>query len=166
MKHIYADLLKVLQKTAPVIVKRTVMMMQQSKLEKVSTMTKIEHDMFADMMISVMIREKVKSDSYAQNLYAAMCNMEWQKTEIFPILKDELWSVSWRSAGGLVAQLQGEGDYLNWYCSGMGGMATWNSAEEEQDYMTTKKYVPESVVTDEIRADLGSLGWHPVEWDQ
>lgn len=164
MKHIYADLLKALQKSAPAIAKRTAMMMQQSKLEKVSTMTKIEHDMFADMMISVMMREKVKNDSYAQNLYAAMCNMEWQKTEIFPILKDELWSVSWRSAGGLVAQLQDKGDYLNWYCSGMGGMAVYRSPEEEEDYMTTKKYVPEGIVTDEIKADLGSLGWHPVPY--
>ena len=59
---------------------------------------------------------------------------------------------------GIVADLRGEGDYLNWYCSGMGG-GLGNGDEDG-----TLGYVPESHVTDEIKADLGSLGWHPVPW--
>lgn len=120
----------------------------------------IKHDLEQDLHNSPMILEKVKQDGYAQNLYAAMCNMQWQKTEVFPILKDELWSVSWRSAGGIVAELRSEGDYMDWYCSGIWG-GDWGVGvgDERPDY------VAESVVTDEIRTDLAVLGWHPVPWD-
>jgi hypothetical protein len=45
-----------------------------------------------------------------------------------------------------------EGDYIEWYCSGMGGLTSY-------DDIHTDGYVPESVVTDEIRADLRKLGW-------
>jgi len=118
----------------------------------------IEHDMADDMSQSHMILEKVKNNRYAQNLYAAMCNMQWQKNEVWPVLKNELWAVTWRSAGGIVAELQGQGDYLSWYCSGMGG-------GDLDDDQLREGYVPESVVTDEIRADLGSLGWRPVPYE-
>lgn len=111
-----------------------------------------EHDLERDLHRSPVIIEKVKDDCYAQNLYAAMCNMRWQRAEMWPVLKDELWSCSWRYSGGIVAELRGEGDYLSWYCSGIG-------AEE------TPGFVSEGRVTDEIRADLNSLGWHPVPWD-
>ena len=106
---------------------------------------------------------KIKSNEvYAQNLYAAFCNMRWQKTEVMPILKNELWSVSWRSAGGIVADLRGQGDYMDWYCSGMGG---FNFVKDDFQELMNKGYVPEACVTDEIRNDLGSLGWHPVPWE-
>jgi len=113
-----------------------------------------------DMSQSHMILEKVKRDSYAQNLYAAMCNMQWQKSEVWPVLTNELWAVTWRSAGGIVADLQGQGDYLSWYCSGMSGGVDLDDEQLRADY------VPESVVTDEIRADLASLGWHPVPYPE
>ena len=113
-----------------------------------------EHNLLHDLMASKLILEKVKNDDYAQNLYSAMCNMQWQKLEAFPILKEELWAVTWRTAGGIVADLRGEGDYLSWYCSGIG-------ADE-----SCTGYVQESVVTDEIREDLRKLGWHPVPYDE
>ena len=119
---------------------------------------RIEHDLEQDLRNSTMILAKVKNDRYAQNLYAAMCNMQWQKTEMWPVLKDELWHCSWRSSGGIVAGLRDEGDYLSWYCSGIGeGLGNG-------DPDGTIGYVPEGIVTDEIKADLGSLGWHPVPW--
>ncbi len=34
------------------------------------------------------------SDAYAQNIYAAMCNMRWQRLDTWPILADEFWSCS------------------------------------------------------------------------
>ena len=133
----------------------------QSTQESVNIEMRIEHDLEADMKNSVMIVAKVKlSNRYAQNLYAAMCNMRWQKTDVWPVLKNELWSCTWRSAGGIVADLQGKGDYLSWYCSGMGGLDY-----DDPDVDATPGFVSESTVTDEIRADLGSLGWHPVPWD-
>jgi len=113
-----------------------------------------------DMSRSRMILEKVKNDSYAQNLYAAMCNIQWQKSEVWPVLTNELWAVTWRSAGGIVADLQGKGDYLSWYCSGIAS-GDWGNTDD-----ITPGYVPESVVTDEIRSDLASLGWHPVPYPE
>ena len=126
---------------------------------------KMQFDLQADIQASATLVAKIKSrDDYAQNLYAALCNMQWQKTEVMPILKDELWSCSWRSAGGIVAELRGEGDYLDWYCSGMGGLADYDYEEGER-VMSLKKYVPESTVTEEIKEDLRQLGWHPVPWN-
>ncbi len=89
--------------------------------------------------------------SYAQNIYAALCNMEWQKREMWPILKEETWGCSWRYAGGLVAQLIEEGGYMDWYCSGI---------RDE-----SAGYAPEGVVTDEIEEDFLKLGWVPVPYE-
>lgn len=124
----------------------------------------IKHDMADDMANSAMIREKVKDDRYAQNLYAAMCNMRWQKSEVWPVLNDDMWSCTWRSSGGIVAELQGKGDYLDWYCSGMGGIGVYDYLEDTSR-MESDGYVTESHITDEIKEDLATLGWHPVPWE-
>ena len=100
-----------------------------------------------DLLTTDWILEKTRtSESYAQNLYAAMCNRDFQKLDVVPILKDQLWSCSWRYAGGIIADMRQEGDYINWYCSGI--RDTYDN-----------NYVGESVVTDEIREDLRKLGW-------
>jgi hypothetical protein len=114
-----------------------------------------------DLRATDWILEKVRGDDvYAQNLYAAMCNMRFQKLDVIPILKDELWSCSWRHAGGIVANMRMQGDYIDWYCSGIGeGLGNG-------DLDGTKGYIPEGVVTDEIKEDLKQLGWVPVEWDK
>ncbi len=116
-----------------------------------------------DLRTTPWILDKVIKDSYAQNLYAALCNMRWQKIDVFPILKDEYWSCSWRSAGGIVANMQGKGDYMDWYCSGIGGGDEPDVYNAGYD-LKRKGYVPESTVTDEIREDLARLGWQPNEW--
>jgi len=93
------------------------------------------------------------SDDYAQNLYAALCNNSFQKQDVWLVLKDAHWSCSWRYAGGIVADLQAKGgDYMDWYCSGIG--------VKDGDYIN---HVGEGNVTDEIAADLALLGWHVVE---
>ena len=87
------------------------------------------------------------SENYAQNLYAALCNNQFQKQDVWLVLKDAYWSCSWRYAGGVVADLQDRGgDYMDWYCSGIG-------PKEDTEF------VGEGNVTDEIRADLAQLGW-------
>ena len=98
------------------------------------------------------------SDTYAQNLYAAMCNMQFIKLDVLPILKNQRWSASWRHAGGIIADMRREGDYIDWYCSGIGNAELGNGLEES-------KYVPEGVVTEEIANDLKTIGWVAVEWD-
>ena len=93
------------------------------------------------------------SDDYAQNLYAALCNNSFQKQDVWLVLKDAYWSCSWRYAGGLVADLQDKGgDYMDWYCSGIGA--------KDGDYIN---HVGEGNVTDEIAADLALLGWRVSE---
>lgn len=127
-----------------------------------------DRDLEQELKSAQWIIEKVQSSSsYAQNLYAALCNMQWQPTDIFPILREESWSCSWRYAGGLVAEICGHGDYMDYYCSGMGGFAPLadETPEETARWIRDKGYVAESVVTDEIRRDLSLLGWHPLPWD-
>ena len=118
-----------------------------------------------DLRSTEWILEKARSDEvYAQNLYAAMCNNEFVKREMWPILKDQRWSCSWRHAGGIVADMRQQGDYIDWYCSGIRNEITEQEFKEltlEQQEMHKKfdAYVPESVVTDEIENDLYKLGW-------
>lgn len=113
-----------------------------------------KNNMEYDLRTTDWILKKVReSDAYAQNLYAAMCNNEFIKNDIWPILTEEKWSCSWRYAGGIIADMQQTGDYIDWYCSGIG------SGLGNGDKNQTKRYVPESVVTDEIRQDLLQLGW-------
>ena len=119
-----------------------------------------QYNMEYDLRSTKWICDKVKaSDSYAQNLYAAMCNMQFVKNEVWPLIKDQRWSASWRSAGGIVANMREQGDYIDWYCSGIGeGLGNG-------DKDGNKGYVPEGTVTDEIQEDLFRLGWIPKEWD-
>lgn len=112
------------------------------------------------------ILEKVRaSKSYAQNLYAAMCNCEFQKLAVVPILKEEHWSCSWRHAGGIIADMRQEGDYIDWYCSGIredvsdADIAKLAPAEQKAYRTIYSKYVPEGHVTPEIKEDLQKLGW-------
>lgn len=122
-----------------------------------------------DLRSTEWILEKVRGDDvYAQNLYAAMCNNEFTKREMWPILKDQRWSCSWRHAGGIIADMQEKGDYIDWYCSGIRNEITeeeLKNLNEDQmsHYKKMQAYVSESVVTDEIKDDLYRLGWLVVE---
>lgn len=116
-----------------------------------------------DLRNTPWICEKAKaSKSYAQNIYAALSNCEWQKIDVMPILKDESWGCTWRYAGGIVADILEEGDYLDWYCSGIGSSGNGNGHNNDPRL----QYVSEGVVTDEIREDFRKLGWRPFNEDQ
>jgi len=96
-----------------------------------------EPNMEADMVSSDWFVEKIRSnENYAQLLYAALCNNAFRKQEVFEILKGSAWSCSWRYAGGIVADILDEGDYLDWYCSG-----------------------GEGHIDEELAEDLNKLGW-------
>jgi hypothetical protein len=91
-----------------------------------------------DLLKSEYIVQKCVNDNYAQNLYAALCNNRFLKN-------NQEWTCSWRYSGGLVADLRNlNEDYMDFYCSGM---------------MDKEGIVGEGTVTDEIREDLGKLGW-------
>ena len=120
-----------------------------------------------DLRTTDWVLDKVRdSRVYAQNLYAAMCNNTFQKQEVWPILKNQRWSCSWRYAGGIVADMRGEGDYVDCYCSGIKGedvteQSEWNMLTQEQQtfHRESQAHVGEGMVTDEIREDLGRLAW-------
>ena len=127
-----------------------------------------KNNMENDLRSTEWILEKTRtSNSYAQNLYAAMCNREFVQNAVWPLLKDQRWSCSWRSAGGIIADMQEKGDYIDWYCSGIRDtykaiddeQFSLMSKEQQEYYITTMKYVGEGTVTDEIKADLLTLGW-------
>jgi len=127
-----------------------------------------QDDLEYDLRSTDWVIEKVKSDKvYAQHLYAAMCNNDFMRNEVWPILTEKKWSCSWRHAGGIIADIRGEGDYLDWYCSGIvdADEDQWGilSEDSKKKLLETKAHVAESVVTDEIRKDLFKLGWIVVE---
>jgi hypothetical protein len=148
--------------------KAYIKMYEQSNIDKLEREENPEwqkNNMEYDMRTSDWMVTKVRaSEGYAQNLYAAMCNREFQKNEVWPLLKDQHWGCSWRYAGGIVADMRGEGDYIDWYCSGIQGMDDDQfqelDAESKERYLYMKNnFVGEGVVTDEIRQDLEKLGW-------
>jgi hypothetical protein len=88
-------------------------------------------DMECDLGASARIRELVRSEVFATLLYGALCNSVWcHKATGTP------WHCSWRRAGGIVAALRSEGDYLDWYCSS-----------------------GEGLVDTQVLMEIGALGW-------
>lgn len=111
-----------------------------------------EHNLEWDLRSTQWICDSAKSTkTYAQNLYAALCNNDFQKNEVWPRLENKTWGCSWRHAGGILAHMREEGDYIDWYCSGIQG-------EPDNDWVDLG-HVPEGTVTDQIREDLFRLGW-------
>lgn len=65
------------------------------------------------------IMNLVMDETFAQNLYASLCNKMWVKDK-------EEFTASWRYSGGLVAYMRHvrgglNEDYLDFYCSGHEG---------------------------------------------
>jgi len=103
-----------------------------------------ENDLSYDLRKCEWVIEKCKkSEEYTQNLYAALCNNSFLKNE-------NEWSCSWRFSAGLVSNLKEEGDYVDWYCSGI--PADW-------DLSVKGGFVGEGTVTKEVEKDLECLGW-------
>lgn len=122
----------------------------QQKIEREQDPEWQKNNLEYDLRTTEWVIEKVKSsDTYAQNLYAALCNNQFIQLEnSWDILKEKYWHCSWRYAGGIIADIQEKGDYIDWYCSGITGNNT-----------RTSGYVGESFITDEIKNDLKKLGW-------
>ena len=126
------------------------------------------NNMEYDLLTTDWILEKVRADdAYAQNLYAAMCNNGFIRLDVIPILKQEEWGCSWRYAGGIIADMQQKGDYIDWYCSGIRDIGIYPAYKDDEKLTdeqlarmeVTQRYVPEGQITDEIRNDLQRLGW-------
>jgi hypothetical protein len=84
------------------------------------------------------IKQLLTDDELAIELYSSLCNMRWQDIND----PDNIYSCSWRFAGGLVAELRDKGEnYMDFYCSGNEGF-----------------------VSDSIAKMLKDLGWQPLPW--
>jgi hypothetical protein len=84
------------------------------------------------------IKNKLRaSRNYCVRFYQTFCNNELHKGTFST-------GYSWRATGGLIADLIGQGDYMDWYCSG-----------------------GEGLVDEEVEADLAAMGWvvKPYEGD-
>lgn len=151
-------------------------------LDRENDITWQENNMEYDLRSTEWIIQKVMvSDAYAQNLYACMCNNDFEKISfentsenIISLLKDDLptWTCSWRHSGGIIADMRGEGDYMNWYCSGSFTSLALDDLAPSRDNMTDEElrkqqeldlYVGEGQITDEVREDLLKLGWRIIE---
>ena len=127
-----------------------------------------------DLRSTQWICDKVKADDvYAQHLYAALCNNEFTKNDVIPILTEKKRSCSWRYAGGIIADMKEKGDYIDWYCTGIKDSTELDddqfqqlTKEQQEFYIQGKKFVSESVVTNEIREDLLKLGWIVVDYEE
>jgi hypothetical protein len=129
----------------------------------------LEFDLLSTDWILIKARA---NEFYAQNLYAAMCNNEFQRNDVWPILSEQRWSCSWRHAGGIVADMLGKGDYIDWYCSGItidtaddNEFRAMSKDSQEQYLYVKNNYVSEGTITDEVRADLFKLGWLVINED-
>lgn len=112
-----------------------------------SFMSTSRPDMKADIQSCDWMVAKIQASyTYAQNLYAGICNNVFQRNDVIPILKNWKWSASWRAAAGIVGEIRG-GDYGDFYCSGpmYDGMSEGISHE--------------GTLTHEIQQDLLQLGW-------
>lgn len=125
--------------------------LDREKLDRENDPAWQKNNLEYDLRSTDWVIDKVKdSTRYAQNLYAALCNNEFvQRDDTWNILKEEYWSCSWRYAGGIIADIQETGDYIDWYCSGIHAQAD----------VSKSGYTSEGVITDEIKEDLKKLGW-------
>jgi hypothetical protein len=111
-------------------------------------MTRQSWNMERDLRTTWWLVEKVQGkEIYAQNLYAALCNNEFAPKDLWGLLQNIRWSCTWRYAGGIIADIRGEGDYMNWYCSG-----SWKS-----DYDDC--FHEEGFIAPEVKSDIDRIGW-------
>lgn len=101
------------------------------------------HDLEMELYRSEKLCEKTKDYKYAQSLYAALCNNVFVKSP-----EEKPWSCTWRYAGGILAKMRGEGDYLDFYCS---------------SFQRHDSDVGEGFISQEVAQDLKELGWECIE---
>ena len=67
-------------------------------------------------------------------VWASLCNIQW-------VRDDDVVTYSFRTAGGEIADILGEGSYMDWYCSapvsGVGGIP-----KEFADHMAAHGWTP------------------------
>ena len=118
---------------------------------------KRENDLESDMMADPAVIAHCATEDMAREFYSAICNMRWRKINTLPederimdILRgdeSDVWSCSWRYAGGIIADIRNKHyntneQYIDFYCTGNEG------------------YVSETV-----EECFKNLGWKPYPWE-
>jgi hypothetical protein len=89
-------------------------------------------DLFEET-ISRIFGNRIKSDpEFCANMWSALANVDWTHSN------GDTAGYSFRAAGDLIASIRGEGDYMDWYCSG-----------------------PYATVSREIECGMLAEGWTP-----
>ena len=133
---------------------------RQQDEENMADLTWQKDNLEYDLRSTEWILDKARaSEDYAQNIYAALCNNGFTKLDVIPILTEQEWSCSWRHAGGIIADMREQGDYIDWYCSGIKGGHDMGGGTDT----SPPGYVPEGFITAEIREDFKRLGWVPAK---
>jgi len=81
-----------------------------------------------ESLLKKLFSEKVKDKDFAKKLYDCLCNTIWYNK-----ITNDIYSCSWRYAGGFVAGLRNEGeDYLDFYCQGFSHEGDYHSEIYEE----------------------------------
>jgi len=68
---------------------------------------------------------------FAELIYSALTNMIWRNG-------DQQYSATFRYVGGFIADIRGEGNYMDWYCCSFEGQVHPDIAEK----LLTKGWTP------------------------
>lgn len=96
-------------------------------------MSNNKHDFEEDLKAA--LGDDMKKDTQlCKNVWSALANVIW-------VHKDgKEYSCTFRCAGGVVARILGEGDYLDWYCCAGYAVVTDKIAEEMKKLGWTHKF--------------------------
>ena len=62
------------------------------------------------------------SDEFCKELWSALTNTDWNGPDGNPAYN--LFGVSFRAAGGIIADIRGSGNYMHWYCESPSGIVS------------------------------------------
>jgi hypothetical protein len=65
------------------------------------------------------IGDQIKDDEMAHEVWSALANVDWYN----PVTHESA-SYSFRAAGSLIAEMRGEGHYMDWYCGSPDGQVS------------------------------------------
>lgn len=94
-------------------------------------MTPLTEDQFEKDMAAAWPPDAWADERFCSDWWSALANVDW-----YNVKTHDVYSVSFRYAGGLIADLRGTGDYMDWYCG---------SAQ--------------AVVSDDIARRMKKFGW-------
>lgn len=88
---------------------------------------------FEQDLVDLFEDEICDDEEFAKRVYAALTNIIWRQDNT-----DYEHAITFRGAGGLIADIRGEGHYMDWYCSAGEGVVDKNIL----DALLTRGWTP------------------------